>query len=325
MPEISVIVPVYKVEPYIHRCVHSILAQTFTDFELILVDDGSPDSCGAICDEYATKDSRIHVIHQENGGLSAARNTGIEWAFANSDSEWLSFIDSDDWVHARYLELLYAAVKNNGVELSQCAKYETEEYVQDCHVAGRAIIASPEEEYTKWYMAFAWGKLYHRTIFQSLRYPVGILYEDVSIWYRILFSLDRVAIVDEPLYYYFQRGDSIVNSSWSPAKLAQIKAWEDQLRFAKHHGSKPVLQAVLNRYCWVYKHQCEEIAASGKVSDAERKRYSAKLLRRLRIVLIQNRKELKEIGLFAHYFEWAFPKTNRIFWLLRGICGKLKG
>ena len=103
MPQISVIVPVYKVEPYLRRCVDSILGQTFTDFELILVDDGSPDNCPAICDEYARKDTRVHVIHQENGGLSAARNAGIDWAFANSDSQWLTSVDSDEWVHPEML------------------------------------------------------------------------------------------------------------------------------------------------------------------------------------------------------------------------------
>ena len=107
---ISIVVPIYKVEKYIHRCIESILAQTFTDFDLILVDDGSPDNCGKICDEYAVKDKRIHVIHKENGGLSDARNAGIDWAFANSDSEWITFIDSDDWIHPKYLETLYNAV-----------------------------------------------------------------------------------------------------------------------------------------------------------------------------------------------------------------------
>ena len=111
---ISVIVPVYKVEKYIHRCIDSILAQTFSDFELILVDDGSPDNCGRICDEYALKDNRIHVIHKENGGLSDARNAGIDWAFEHSDSEWITFIDSDDWVHKKYLEsLINGAINTN--------------------------------------------------------------------------------------------------------------------------------------------------------------------------------------------------------------------
>ena len=126
MAQISVIVPVYKVEPYLRRCVDSILAQTFTDFELILVDDGSPDNCGAICEEYEKKDSRVHVIHQENEGLSAARNAGIEWVFANSNSEWLNFVDSDDWVHPQMLERLYHAVLEHNVKVSICGYEETD-------------------------------------------------------------------------------------------------------------------------------------------------------------------------------------------------------
>ena len=126
MPEISVIVPVYKVEPYLCRCVDSILAQTFTDFELILVDDGSPDNCGAICDEYAAKDERIHVIHQENQGQAAARNHALDWVFINSKSEYISFVDSDDWIHSRYLELLVEGIRRYNVNICQCGYFETE-------------------------------------------------------------------------------------------------------------------------------------------------------------------------------------------------------
>ena len=103
MPTISVVVPVYKVEKYLNRCVDSILNQTYKDFELILMDDGSPDKAPEICDDYAKKYDFIHVIHQKNGGLSAARNSGIEWALENSDSEWITFIDSDDWIHPEYM------------------------------------------------------------------------------------------------------------------------------------------------------------------------------------------------------------------------------
>ena len=106
MPIVSIIVPVYKAESYLHRCVDSILSQTFRDFELILVDDGSPDRSGGICDQYAAKDSRVRVIHQENGGPAVARNTGIDWAFANSDSQWQMFVDSDDWIHPEMLRYL---------------------------------------------------------------------------------------------------------------------------------------------------------------------------------------------------------------------------
>ena len=126
---ISVIVPVYKVEKYIHRCVDSILTQTFTDFELILVDDGSPDNCGIICDEYALKDNRIHVIHKENGGLSDARNAGIDWAFENSNSEWLTFIDSDDWVHPKYFEAMVRAAQIYRTEIAICNYLEAETFM----------------------------------------------------------------------------------------------------------------------------------------------------------------------------------------------------
>ena len=118
MAAISVIVPVYKVERYLKRCVDSILDQTFRDFELILVDDGSPDRCGEICEKYAEKDKRIVVLHRENGGLSAARNTGLDWIFANSNSTYVTFIDSDDWVHPQYLEILSRVIESNNVAVS---------------------------------------------------------------------------------------------------------------------------------------------------------------------------------------------------------------
>ena len=140
MPVISVIVPVYNVEKYLHRCVDSILAQTFTDFELILVDDGSPDNCGKICDEYAEKDSRIHVIHKVNGGLSDARNAGIDWAFANSNSEWVTFIDSDDWVDKYYLEYLYNSILTHKTKLAVCNYEKT--YGEELSIIIPIIVAN---------------------------------------------------------------------------------------------------------------------------------------------------------------------------------------
>ena len=125
---VSVIVPVYKVEKYLRRCIDSILNQTFTGFNLILVDDGSPDNCGLICDEYAEKDNRIHVIHKKNGGLSDARNAGLEWYFEHSDSKWLTFIDSDDWIHPRYLEGLLEAERIYSTDIVVCDYLDAEEY-----------------------------------------------------------------------------------------------------------------------------------------------------------------------------------------------------
>lgn len=313
MSSISIIVPVYKVEPYLHRCVDSILTQTFTDFELVLIDDGSPDNCGKICDNYAEKDNRIHVIHQQNGGLSAARNTGIDWVFANSNCQWICFIDSDDWVHPQYLELLLEANKKFSTKISQCGLYRTKGEAEEKKIGRKMFCITPEEQYAKWYTSYACGKVYDRSLFSSVRYPIGTLFEDVTIWIDILFSIDKIAIVDEPLYYYFQREDGITNSTWTPAKLAQIEAWEDQLSFARKHGDKSVLQTALFRYCWVYKHQCEEISISNLVSEEEKKEYRSRLLRRFRFVLFQYRKELKEMGIFKDYVAWAFKKTYLVY------------
>ena len=119
-PLISVIVPVYKVEKYLKKCVDSLICQSYPNLEIILVDDGSPDNCGKICDEYAKKDDRVVVNHKENGGLSDARNAGLDWIFSNSDSEYVTFIDSDDWVSEYYLEKMYSALMSDGADLSIC-------------------------------------------------------------------------------------------------------------------------------------------------------------------------------------------------------------
>ena len=324
MPEISIIVPVYNVEPYIRRCVDSILAQTFTDFELILVDDGSPDNCGTICDEYAAGDSRIRVFHQENQGQAAARNHALDWIFEHSDSEYISFIDSDDWVHPRYLELLLQGIQRYSVNICQCAHLDTDGTDEAPAVVGCFSSVTAEEQYVNHYSSFMWDKLFARSCWENMRFPEGQIYEDVAIWYKLLFKEEQVVLVEDVLYYYFVNPQSTVHKDWTPAKLAQIDAWENQLQFAKHHGCMPVLQTALKRFCWVYKHQCEEIAGSNKISEAEKKLYSAKLMRRLRVVLLQNRKELQEIGIFNRYFVWAIPKLNKIYWTLRGVWGKLK-
>lgn len=224
MSLISVVVPVYKVEPYLRRCVDSILVQTFTDFELILVDDGSFDRCPAICDEYAAKDSRVVVIHQENGGLSAARNAGIDWAFANSDSQWLSFIDSDDWVHPKYLEHLLIAAKKQNADLVFCtltAFTEDSKGYKEIEFWGTPA-CEPKEGTTilqesaqtrcgllSGHHVIAWNKLYKKHIFSDIRYPLGQVHEDESIAHRILGACEKVVGIEEPLYYYRQHPGSI--------------------------------------------------------------------------------------------------------------------
>jgi len=238
MSLISVIVPVYKTEPYLKRCVDSILSQTFRDFELILVDDGSPDKAGAICDAYAEADNRIVVIHQKNGGLSAARNAGIDWAFANSDSQWLTFIDSDDWVHPEMLEQLLAAAINLKTDISCCTFRHAHDFSSEfpSFSEGPELI-TPEYLYTRFQATavVAWGKLYRRSCFTQIRFPVGKLHEDTFTTHLIAFAHPQIAYISAPYYNYFINQAGIMRSEWSPKKLDLIEAYETQLVFFKKH------------------------------------------------------------------------------------------
>lgn len=256
MPTISVIVPVYKVEPYLHRCVDSILAQTFTDFELILVDDGSPDNSPAICDEYAKKDSRVHVIHQKNGGLSAARNAGIDWAFANSDSEWLNFVDSDDWVHPEYLERLLDAALENNVSVSICGYAKTQgeepEINKDDFLPQ---IWTPEDFYVEHNInaTVAWGKLYQKECFKEVRYPVGKIHEDEFTSYRILFQCDKTAVIAAPFYAYYRNPNGITGQKWSMKSFSRVIAFQKRISYFRHTNyQKAYIYAVSSYVCQLY-------------------------------------------------------------------------
>lgn len=241
MPEISVIVPVYKVEAYLDRCVKSILAQTFTDFELILVDDGSPDRCPEMCDTWAGKDSRIHVIHQKNGGLSAARNAGIDWAFANSDSRWLTFIDSDDWVHPKYLEALYQGAKE--VEMDVCIGGfdRTEGQTPKVDQSDLSPRIWQVEDFFVQYNTnaiIACGKLYKKKCFEHIRYPAGRIYEDGAVTYRILFMCRQVCVINQPIYYYFVNPAGITGEEWSLKCLDGLLNYEEQIEYFKEIGNE---------------------------------------------------------------------------------------
>ncbi len=234
MPLISVIVPVYNVENYLSRCVESILSQTFTNFELILVDDGSPDNCGSICDAYAAEDDRIVVIHQENNGLSAARNAGIDWVFANSDSQWITFIDSDDWVHPQYLSSLLESVTTHNVDVGICHFYRTngeipqinqQDFISKLHDTETFYIKNNTVA------TIACGKLYKKSCFISLRYPIGKIHEDEFITYRILFKSEQIAVIAAPLYMYYQNPSSITYSEWTPKRLDVLTALEERINF----------------------------------------------------------------------------------------------
>ena len=273
MPQITIIVPVYKVEAYLSRCVDSILAQTFRDFELILVDDGSPDNCGAICDAYAEKDSRIHVIHQPNGGLSAARNAGIDWAFANSDSEWIGFVDSDDWIHPRMYETLHRIATEQGTKLAICDFLRTEtmqpiEPVQGDVTThdGLAFLCSDRNVQA----VVAWNKLYRKELFDTFRYPVGKVHEDEYLAHHLLYRAGRIAYIDCPLYYYFQNDESIMQRPYTVKRLDAVGAAEDQFQFIKSKGKPEYLPRIKQKLFHVYADNYRELMKIGEKERALR-------------------------------------------------------
>ena len=247
MPLISVIVPVYNVERFLPKCIDSILNQSFTDFELILVDDGSPDNCGLICDRYAEDDDRITVIHQKNGGLSSARNAGIDWSVLHSNSEWLSFVDSDDFIHRQYLELLLLAVRKFDRKIAVCnftsiedqnASFEGMPLIDNrccsiCEIETETVYSSAAPSIS------AWAKLYHKSLWNdSIRFPVGKINEDRFTTYKLLFQEDSIVFIDEVLYFYLIREGSIIHSSWTPKRFDDYEACEEQISFFSKNGFK---------------------------------------------------------------------------------------
>lgn len=235
MDLISVIVPVYKVEPYLDRCVQSIVDQTYTNLEIILVDDGSPDNCGAMCDSWAEKDSRIKVIHKENGGLSDARNAGM----AAASGEYMAFVDSDDWVDKQFISVMYQAIVVTGADIAACDILMTEN--QDSVATGSTefslAVCTPEEAieditYGRRFRAVVWNKLYKRNVLAGEYFSVGRYHEDEFFTYRILDKATVLVFADQILYYYYQRSGSIMGSV-SVRHLDAFDAYLERLAYLK--------------------------------------------------------------------------------------------
>lgn len=258
MAKISVIVAVYKMPQYLPRCIERILNQTFRDLELILVDDGSPDECGSICDAYAAKDSRVKVIHKQNAGVCAARNTGLDWVYANSDSSWIFFHDNDDWIHPETLQRLLAAAKQKDTAISICGYAIT---------SGEDPVIQPESLTPVLYTAkdfymekfvnatVCWGKLYRRDVFENQRYPEGKYIEDEFLTYKLLFASGDLAVIPAPLYAYFLNPAGISKKAWVPKRLDAWQAYEQQIDFFEQLGDEALIRYRYRAYfdsMWEY-------------------------------------------------------------------------
>lgn len=297
MAKISVIVPVYNAEKYIKRCIDSILSQTFKDYELILLDDGSTDQSGTICDNYAEQNKCVRVIHQKNQGQASARNRGIKLARA----EWIAFVDADDMIHPQYLEILYRGVAENKVKISVCHAFEgkdlPENFLDDqqAHLIRQAV---NEQTLSKWYFGadekiskftywIVCGKLIHKTILQKYPFTSDRIYEDNAVVCKWLYEAGNIVFCDNVMYFYYVNPEGTTKKDYSLKKLDRFWALQEQILFYKEVGYNKIEYMIRKRYIW------EALLEYEYITELIKDQYVARKLRR-QIILhcIQNRKKI---------------------------------
>lgn len=324
MSTISVITPVYNVEKYIHRCIDSILAQTFSDFELILVDDGSPDRCGVICDEYAAKDDRIVVLHQENRGQAAARNRALDMA----RGEYIAFVDSDDWVHPRFLEVLLSNAREQQADVSVCGHRKVTDIVPFQEVGNSSADALSGEEFVRLGLTgqipnrvwLLWDKLFRRECFERIRMPVGRINEDNATVYKVLYEAKRVAFCDVPLYYYFYNETSTVNQKFCRKHLDWLLVPEEMIRYFTEKQDPVLVDKCRKMYLSALEDMFRKVKANLDDPALERE-----LKGKLRELYRQEKKRYP-ITIQTHpgLMEILYPRYAYVYWTMRGILGKFK-
>ena len=245
---ISVIIPVYNVEKYLTKCIESIIKQTYSNLEIILVNDGSPDNCGKICDEYAKKDNRIKVIHKNNGGQSEARNYGLEIA----TGKYITFLDSDDYISEDYIEYMYKLIKNNNADISICGvqivnkenkKYKTDETEVKIYKTQEAF---ENLLYAEGIEVAVYAKLYPKTYFDDIKFPVGEKYEDIAIISLLMNKARKIVYGNKKCYFYYTRPGSTSKSGFNKNELDYIKNVKIMLNYIKQNY--PDLEKAVLRY-----------------------------------------------------------------------------
>ena len=304
---ISIIVPVYKVEKFLEICINSIINQTYRNIEIIFVDDGSPDNCGLICDNYAKKDKRIRVIHKENGGLSDARNAGIEIA----KGKYLCFVDSDDKVSEDFVEKLYKGITESEADLCLCGidRIDENDNILDEIIpqynagitSGKMLIKTLRDFQIS--NIVAWNKIYKRDLFDNLRYPKGKLNEDEFITYKILYASKRVVIIPENLYHYRKVQGSIMNSKFTEKRLEFLDAYEERIYYFKEKNDMELYKESISAYIEIL----VSVFCSKKIRD---KKIEKKIIKRYRDIckkkknIIKLSYKRKMIYLFPRYYRF---------------------
>lgn len=262
MKKVSIVIPVYNVERYLHRCLNSVINQTYQNLEIILVDDGSTDNSGKICDEYAVKDNRVVVVHKENGGLSDARNVGIE----RIHGEYLAFIDSDDFVSRHYVQGLLDALLECQADIAFCRylKVLDNDGFKTKPKSVKLHCFSSDEMLKNWHGKYkhietmAWNKLYYASLFTNsgIRYPKGYYNEDVQTTHLLVNQASKIVITNQILYYYVQRKDSIMGTITDKKVTDNIMSQRIRMSFFKNNNYEEAYERLfiklLKYYILVY-------------------------------------------------------------------------
>lgn len=322
---ISVIVPVYNAESYLHRCVDSILEQTYSDIELIMVDDASTDSSGEICDEYALKDTRVKVIRcKENGGTSAARNIGLEAI----SGQFVGFVDCDDFIEPDFYEILYGLITKYGTDVSMISYNKVDEHgrvssnsSEQVYVLDR-IEAIKELLFDKKIQNYVWNKLYRAKIFQKIRFPAGVIYDDINIMYYIFRKMNMIACYDIAKYNYCFRENSIVNRRSHKKFEDELSAVE--LRYKEIAEDFPELEEY-NAYAfvlWMVRIYTFMVSTDDYMEEFYRERYELliNVYKKNYEFIISRLKYKKSAILFL--ILWNFDKCRNV---IKKLCDEESG
>ena len=311
-PTVSIIIPVYKVEKYIRTCIESVLSQTYTDWEMILVDDGSPDKSGEICDEYAQQDNRIKVIHKENGGLSSARNAGLDLP---PQGEYVTFLDSDDFWHPEYLSVMVKMCLEYDAEIAMCSVMRG----KDTNYPQSFKLQHDTKSY-EMHNAFVSGvvdiimcaKLFKKSLFDGIRMPVGFINEDDWTTWKLFFKSNKIAITTDALYYYTVNDTSIMANAKKKPDLRYFGAYEERIAFFKDKRMEDLEHCSRLQFCksllLTYRHS--------KLSDDERQKVKARF--------DENWRKLKHSPYIRSFYKVLFTAFHIMPMLTSKITAKMR-
>ena len=306
---VSVIIPAYNAEKYLGFCLDTVIAQTHKKLEIIVINDGSKDNTGKICDEYAEKDSRVRVIHQENHGVAFTRNVGLDEA----TGEYIAFIDSDDYVKSNYIEVLLKTCTENCSNITICKSTDTYK---------RELFDLPVSYNTRTYESMfllqnisyldvcyevVISMIFHKSVFDNLRFPVGLIYEDSYIYYDLIKNAGKITFIDTVLYYYYLSSNSIMRSDFSVKKYDILTSYEKKLEVLKRNNCKQSYQIVSRDYLYTVSGMIGQTKYCDKIT-AEFKKDKIKELRK-------KYRELKRINKNNPYFKGRFKLVSDLLYL----------